>query len=163
HAPPVELQTALLLLGYKSLENKVTDKKIKKFNKTDSVYLYVQWTDSAKIYDNRVENYIWNEQKKTLLKPVSWFFNGLLTDEHGNIIGTENLSMIATNYDYTCILSINKDVIFNNNSKGIHSNYNGEATYTAKADSNLLEKEINLIIKPANKNVSKHKIKRKLK
>ncbi|NTW34493.1 MAG: hypothetical protein HGB12_18040, partial [Bacteroidetes bacterium] len=41
---PVELQTALLLLGYKSLENKVTDKKIKKFNKTDSVYLYVQWT-----------------------------------------------------------------------------------------------------------------------
>lgn len=161
---PVELQTALLLLGYKSLENKLSDKnEIGKLNKTDSVYLYMQWADSNGIHENRVENYIWDIQNNSLLKPVSWFFNGLLTDKNGNIIGNEMISMIVTNYDYTSILSMNKNVIFNNSISGVHINSGGEGTYAASTDVNLLGKEIYLIIKPADEKISYNKIKRKIK
>ena len=147
---PVELQTALLLLGYKSLENKVSGKnEIKNITQADSVYLYIQWTDSNKIYDKSIENFIWNMRDNALLKPVSWFFNGLLTDVGGNIIGSEGVSMIVTNYDYTSVLSINKNVIFNDNIMGVHTNASGEDFYAAKADSFLLERKIYLIIRPA--------------
>jgi len=80
----------------------------------------------------------------------------LLTDYNGNIVGNDEISMIVTNYDYTSILSVNKDVVFNQSVTGIHTNSKGEDTYMAKADKNLLDRGINLIIKPANK-ISKSK------
>ena len=161
---PVELQTALLLLGYKSLENKLSDKiekKNKKLNKSDNVYLYLQWPDSNKIDNHRIEDFIWLRQDSALLKPASWFFNGLLTDITGDIIGNDAVSIIAANYDYTSVLALNKNVVFNKSVTGIHMNINGEDSYAVKADSSLAGKKMDLIIKPARLDISKGK--RKLK
>ena len=159
---PLELQTSLLLLGYKSLENKVTKKnKKQKFTKADSLYLFVEWLDSNKIYNcSRVENFIWNMQTHAVLNPISWVFNGLLTDLSGKIVSNDEISMIVTNYDYTSILSINKNLVFNTSISGIHTNLIGEDSYSAFADRGLAEKNINLIFKSASKK-SKCKGKRK--
>jgi len=154
---PVELQTALLLLGYKSLENRMSDIKendVKKINQSDSVYLYLQWADSNKVHNNSIENFIWDMQTDSFLKPATWFFNGLLTDTNGSIIENEMVSMIATNYDYTSILSLNKNVILNNSISGVHNNVLGEDTYASKADRKLSEMKVNLIIKPTAKKQS---------
>lgn len=152
---PVELQTSLLLLGYQSLENKLVPDKIysqivkSKYKKADSVYVYIQWKDSNKVNTQRIENFIWDVQNKSYLKPVSWFFNGLLTNKDGKIISNNEISMIVTNYDCMSILSVNYKTKLNNDISGIHTTVEGEGIYGAKMDKIFLDKEVNLIIKPA--------------
>ncbi len=165
---PIELQTALLLLGYKSMENKlpIDDKSLKKkekrISKADSVYLYVQWTDSTnKVLTQRIENFIWDPNTNTNIKPVSWFFNGLLTGEDGKIICHDWISMIVNNYDFESVLSLNYNPVLNTQvGTAHHINSARDNTYYLKVDKSLLGKEVQLIIKPASvKKNHKHKIK----
>jgi len=152
---PIELQTALLLLGYRSLENKLPfnekdmKKREKKIKKVDSLYLYVQWDDSNKVNTHRIENFIWNSKDSAYLKPVSWFFNGLLTNENGTIKSSEWTSMIVTNYDFASILSMNFGTRFNTESGQYLKNVAGDIDFYSKVDERLLGKDVRLIIKPA--------------
>jgi len=154
---PIELQTAMLLLGYKSLESKFPaddkslKKKEKKIRKADSVYLYVQWTDSNKVQTTqRIEDFIWDSNNNSYIKPVSWFFNGLLTGQDGKIISHNWISMIVNNYDFSSILCLNYKTAFNTQTGSAHHiNSAKDNTYYSKVDKSLLGKEVKLIIKPA--------------
>ena len=166
---PIELQTALLLLGYKSMENKlpVNDKSLKKkekrISKADSVYIYVQWTDSSNnVQVQRIENFIWDPNSNSTIKPVSWFFNGLLTGEDGKMICHDWISMIVNNYDFESVLSLNYNPVLNMQvGTAHHINSSRDNTYYLKVDKSLLGKEVQLIIKPATvKKNHHHKIKK---
>lgn len=150
----IELQTALLLSGFKSLGNKIPRKiknfgKKKNISKADSLHLFAVWTDSAGNHSKNIGNFIWSARNKTALTNASWFFNGLLTGENGKILSNNEFSLIAANYDAYSVLALKTIKEINFQKAGIHINSASEDTFFATADAKFAGREIRLVIKPA--------------
>ena len=107
---PVELQAALILLGFKPLGNKISKElvfpelKDSLIRKADSFFIFLQWVDSVGIsHCERIENFIYDNNSTAGKGRYHWFFNGLLADEKGNFISDEYYSLISTLDDLSAI------------------------------------------------------------
>ena len=125
----IELQTALLLLGYNPLNEVPGDKKLSEnskdeiLNLPDSVYIFLQWQDDNKTITDRIEKFVQNQFDKNQMKPCTWLFRGLSVNEN-RIVSDSDISMIVTYHDPFAILELNSINKFDDRVFYVNENFN---------------------------------------
>jgi len=101
----IELQTALLLLGFNPI-NKIPGDENTETNNPDSVLVFIEWKEGKNTNTERVEKFIRNKITGFEMKPNTWLFRGLLLQENANL-NNDEISMIVTYFDPHAIIELN--------------------------------------------------------
>lgn len=125
----IELQTALLLLGFNPLNEVPGEKQLvgnsnkEIINQPDSLVIYIQWQDNNKTITDRIEKFIQNQFDNNQMKTCTWLFQGLLVNENGIVSGND-ISMIVTYHDPYAILELNSINKFDDRIFYVNENFN---------------------------------------
>lgn len=145
---PVEFQTALLLLGYQPMNNKMPDSVNYPLitpvmtQKSDSFEIFLEWEENNRSMTQRIEHFVQTSTDSIINEKYKWFFNGMFADHKGNYFVTQYTSLISTVNEedfapFYVIILLKMNFSYN---KVFKSNENCKILKTAK--------NLNLVIKP---------------
>lgn len=145
---PLEFQTALLLLGLNPVneiqENQPESEKRTPYKTSetpgDSVIVFLETEKDGEAVKKRIGNYIYNEQKKSVLEPSTWLFRGAVTMVDDFVVLDPEVSMIVTYHDPVALMELNAG-----------SKYNDELFYVNKNAGLKVKDSVNLIIQSVKK------------
>ena len=112
---PLELQTALLLLGADPV-NELPDEShegdpLSPYRTIetvgDSLLIFVKREDGQSKQMARVEDFIRDESKKKTLVSSTWLFRGAVTLQNGTLVLDPDMTMIATYHDPIALIELN--------------------------------------------------------
>lgn len=112
---PVELQTALLLLGLDPVnevpENESEEDPLSPYKSIetpgDSLRIWVEPDSGGKTERKPVEYFIRDERTEKDLPPCSWLFRGAVTHKSGIVFIDPELTMVATYHDPLALIELN--------------------------------------------------------
>lgn len=111
---PLELQTALLLLGLDPVNEIPEDGKSDPLSPYlsvetpgDSVLLFIELERNGKSIRKPVDYYIRNERTQKQLRESNWLFRGAVTHNSGHVIIDPDVTMIATYHDPVALMELN--------------------------------------------------------
>jgi len=125
----VEIQTALLLLGFNPLNNIPGEQNLseKENNEKtilpDSVIMFIRWEKDNKTFTERLEKFIQIHPDAKQMRPGTWLFRGLSIQENQVVTG-EDISMIVTYFDPHAILELNSSDKFDDRLFYVNENFN---------------------------------------
>lgn len=112
---PLELQTALLLLGLDPVnevpENESEEDPLSPYRSIetpgDSLRIWVELESEAKKDRKPVEHFIRDERTQKALAGCSWLFRGAVTHKSGIVFIDPDLTMVATYHDPLAMIELN--------------------------------------------------------
>jgi len=141
---PLELQTALLLLGLDPVNEEPDDPAkadpLSNFTTIetpgDSVIMLLSMQRDGKLVTEPIENFVFDESVKKSLSNSTWLFRGPVTHRSGHVVIDADVTMIATYTDPIALMELNSQ-----------SKYNDELFYVNKSKNLVIGEPVTLIIK----------------
>ncbi len=141
---PLELQTALLLLGLDPVNEEPDDPAkadpLSNFTTIetpgDSVVMLLSMQRNGKSVTEPIENFVFDESVKKPLSNSTWLFRGPVMHRSGYMLIDPDVTMIATYSDPIALMELNSQ-----------SKYNDELFYVNKSKNLVIGEPVTLIIK----------------